>query len=118
MKKSTKGLLTIGLSAVAIAGLCYIFKDQIKESKVYKDNDVDGKINKVKTTIKEKMPKVFDREEDFVEDDEIFFDEDGSDEPRDYVSLDPEEDAEKAEEAPEAEAKEDDAEEEVPTIEI
>ena len=131
MRKTTKGLLTITIAAAAIGGLCYIFKDQIKDSKVYKENDVDGKIKKVKTTIKSKMPKVFDREEDFVEEDELFFDDNISDEPRDYVSLDPEGseveanfEANSAETASEDDtAKKDDTEasedeEEVPTIEI
>lgn len=131
MKKTTKGLLTITIAAAAIGGLCYIFKDQIKDSKVYKENDVDGKIKKVKTTIKSKMPKVFDREEDFVEEDELFFDDNISDEPRDYVSLKPEGseveanfESNSAETASEDDtAKKDDTEasedeEEVPTIEI
>lgn len=128
MRKTTKGLLTITIAAAAIGGLCYIFKDQIKDSKVYKENDVDGKIKKVKTTIKSKMPKVFDREEDFVEEDELFFDDNISDEPRDYVSLDPEnsEAGEVSEEATAQDAVKEDAEvseapeedEEVPTIEI
>ena len=131
MRKTTKGLLTITIAAAAIGGLCYIFKDQIKDSKVYKENDVDGKIKKVKTTIKSKMPKVFDREEDFVEEDELFFDDNISDEPRDYVSLKPEGseveanfESNSAETASEDDtAKKDDTEasedeEEVPTIEI
>lgn len=125
MGKVVKSLAKLTVAAVAVGGVCYAFKDKIKESKVYKDYDVEGKIKKVKDTIKEKMP-VFDNEEDYVEDDEIFFEDvDTSEVQRDYVSIVPsEEDAE--EEALEAPA-EDDTEEtseeasedtEVPTIDL
>lgn len=90
MSKLIKNLVKISVAAATVGGLCYAFKDKIKESKPYQDYDVDTKLNKVKTTIKEKMPKVFDNEEDYVEDDEIFFeDEEFSPEnsSRDYVSI-------------------------------
>ncbi len=120
MGKLLKGVVKFTVAAAAIGGVCYAFKDQIKESKVYKDYDVDTKINKVKTTIKEKMPKAFVNEEDIVEDDEIFFDDMDmvvESPEKNYVSIVPE--------ATEATTPEDDTEEtieseeaSVPTIEI
>jgi hypothetical protein len=44
MGKLLKGLVTITAASAAVGGLCYVFKDQIKESKVYKDNNVDEKL--------------------------------------------------------------------------
>jgi hypothetical protein len=90
MSKLFKNLVKVSVAAATVGGLCYAFKEKIRESKVYKDYDVDTKLNKVKTTIKDKMPKVFDNEEDYVEDDEIFFeDEEFNPEKasRDYVSI-------------------------------
>lgn len=95
MAKLLKGFVKVTVAAAAIGGICYVFKDKIKESKVYKDYDMDSKIKKVTTTIKEKMPKVFDNEEDYVDEDEIFFDDldlGAEDVERDYVSIEPEED--------------------------
>ncbi|MBQ7707862.1 MAG: hypothetical protein IJT72_08810 [Lachnospiraceae bacterium] len=126
MGKLIKGLVTITAATAAVGGLCYVFKDQIKESKVYKEHNVDEKINKIKTsinenekinkvktslqenetfnkvknTIKEKMPKFSEKEEDYVDEGEIFFDDlDAAASDRDYVSL-----------AGDEENKEDDAE--------
>ena len=120
MGKLVKGLVTLTAASAAIGGLCYVFKDEIKGSKVYQQYEVDEKIkkvkdkvnenetynrvkdkvnenetfNKVKTTIKEKMPKVFDNEEDYVDEGEIFFDDlDAANSDRDYVSIDPDETA-------------------------
>ncbi|MBQ9234605.1 MAG: hypothetical protein IJ167_11330 [Lachnospiraceae bacterium] len=121
MGKLLKGLVTLTVATAAVGGLCYVFKDQIKESKVYKDYDVDEKIkkvkntinenetfnkvkdkvnenetfNKVKDTLKEKMPKVFDNEADYVDEGEIFFyDLDAATSDRDYVSIDAEDKSE------------------------
>ncbi|MBR1816615.1 MAG: hypothetical protein IJ763_07935 [Lachnospiraceae bacterium] len=120
MGKLLKGLVTLTAATAAVGGLAYVFKDQIKESKVYKDYEVDEKIkkvkntinenetfnkvkdkvnenetfNKVKDTLKEKMPKVFDNEADYVDEGEIFFDDlDAATSDRDYVSLDAEDKA-------------------------
>jgi hypothetical protein len=90
MSKLFKNLVRVSVAVATVGGLCYAFKDKIKESKAYQDYDVDTKLNKVKTTIKEKMPKVFDNEEDYVEDDEIFFEDEEFDPEktsRDYVSI-------------------------------
>ena len=73
MGKFFKGVVKFSVAAAAVGGLCYAFKDKIRESKVYQDNNVDEKINKVKTTIKDKMPKIFDNEDD-IEEDDLFAD--------------------------------------------
>ncbi len=72
MGKFFKGVVKFSVAAAAVGGLCYAFKDKIRESKVYQDNNVDEKINKVKTTIKDKMPKIFDNEDDIEEDVPMF----------------------------------------------
>lgn len=90
MGKLLKGVVKFTAAAAAVGGLCYVFRDKIKETQVYKDYDVDTKIQKVKTTIKEKMPKFFENEEDIVEEDEIFFDDldhVAEDAERDYVDI-------------------------------
>ena len=106
MGKFFKGVVKFSVAAAAVGGLCYAFKDKIRESKVYQDNNVDEKINKVKTTIKDKMPKIFDNEDD-IEEDDLF-----EDANRDYVTINPD-DSEKSEEAaaeePVEEAKAEDA---------
>lgn len=91
MGKVLKGVAKFAVATAAIGGLCYVFKDQIKESKVYKEHDIDSKIQKVKTTIKEKMPKFFADEEAIVEEGEIFVDDaniTADDMERDYVDID------------------------------
>ncbi|MCM1272595.1 MAG: hypothetical protein NC225_02920 [Clostridium sp.] len=86
MGKVVKRLLKITVTAAAVGGLCYAFKDKIRESKVYQEHNVDEKIKKVTTAIKEKLPISNENEEDFVEEDEIFF-EDITPAERDYVSI-------------------------------
>ena len=109
MGKFFKGVVKFSVAAAAVGGLCYAFKDKIRESKVYQDNNVDEKINKVKTTIKDKMPKIFDEEDDLFADDLDLEMEDAN---RDYVTINPD-DSEKSEEAaaeePVEEAKAEDA---------
>lgn len=120
MGKFFKGVVKFTVAAAAVGGLAYVFKDQIKESKPYKEYEVDEKIKKVKTTLKEKMPAIFDNEADFVEEDDLFEDLDlaAEDVERDYVSITPETVVEETKEAVE-EVKEEaeDAAEEIPTIE-
>ena len=110
MGKFFKGVVKFSVAAAAVGGLCYAFKDKIRESKVYQDNNVDEKINKVKTTIKDKMPKIFDNEEDDLFADDL--DLEMEDANRDYVTINPD-DSEKSEEAaaeePVEEAKAEDA---------
>lgn len=100
MGKILKGLVKFSVAAATVGGICYVFKDQIRESKVYKDNDMDEKIKKVTQTIKDKIPAVFDNEEDYVDEDEIFFDDldlSAEDMEREYVSITPSESTEAAE---------------------
>lgn len=114
MGKLFKSLVKVGVAAAAVGGLCYAFKDKIKDSKVYQEYDLDDKIAKVKSTIKEKMPKT-DNEKDYVEDDEIFFDDlDAGTTERDYVSIDTEATDNTAVEADETS----EADDSVPTIDI
>lgn len=87
MGKLVKGLVKFTVAAAAVGGICYAFKDQIKESKVYKEHNMDEKLKKVTTAIKEKFPKT--NEEDIVDEDEIFF-EDSEPGERDYVTLEQE----------------------------
>ena len=92
MGKLLKGVVKFTVAAAAVSGLAYVFRDQIKESKPYKEYGVDEKIKKVKTTLKEKMPAIFDNEADFVEEDDLSLDLDlaAEDVERDYVSITPE----------------------------
>ncbi len=107
MGKLFRGIVKFTVAAAAVSGLAYVFKDQIKESKAYKEYEVDEKIKKVKTTLKEKLPAFFDNEADFVEEDGLSDELElaAEDVERDYVSITPEavvEDVkEKAEEATE-----------------
>lgn len=125
MGKVFKSLVKVTVAAAAVGGICYAFKDKIKGSKVYQEYDVDNKIAKVKSTIKEKMPKSSDNEKDYVEDDEIFFDDlDADVTERDYVSIEPDAADDNSEAGTEAaeekteEAEDDTPDAEVPTIEF
>ena len=77
-----KGLAKFTVAAAVVGGVCYAFKDQIKESSVYKDYDVDGKIKKAKQIIKENIPSK--KEPSDVE---------AESEDRDYVSITPDEES-------------------------
>ena len=120
MGKLFKRLAKFTIAAGTVAGLCYVFKDQIRESKVYQDNNMDEKIQKVKTTIKEKMPKVFDNEDD-IEEDDLFSDDldlEVEDSNRDYVTIDPESEDSKTQDAATEDTDSDNTDGDVPTIEI
>ncbi len=69
-----KGLAKFTIAAAAVGGICYAFKDQIKESKVYKDYDVENKIKKVKKAIEEKLPTPADEQADDIDLDDTFSD--------------------------------------------
>lgn len=117
MGKFLKGLVKVSVATAAVGGLCYAFKDKIKETDVYKNNNMDEKIQKAKTTIKEKVATVFDNEKDFVEDEDLFdedFDLECEDTNRDYVSITPENPADdtSSDDTVEEDAAEDDATEE------
>ena len=64
-----KSLAVIG-AAAAIGGVCYVFRDKIKESKIYNDLDMDEKLSKVKSFVNNNMSC------DDYADDDFFFDED------------------------------------------
>ncbi|MBE5954677.1 MAG: hypothetical protein E7257_11090 [Lachnospiraceae bacterium] len=124
MGKLFKGVVKFTIAAAAVSGLAYVFKDQIKESKPYKEYEVDEKIKKVKTTLKEKMPAFFDNEADFVEEDSLSDELElaAEDVERDYVSITPETVVEDVKEAVEEKIEEvteavEEAEQEIPTIE-
>lgn len=53
------------VAAAAIGSVCYVFKDKIKATKAYQTLGVDEKVEKVKTTIKDKMPIKDDAERDY-----------------------------------------------------
>ncbi|MGN0436815.1 MAG: hypothetical protein ACI4D8_09330 [Wujia sp.] len=122
MGKLFKGVVKFTVAAATVTGVCYLFKDKIKQSKFYQEYDVDGKLDKVKNTIIEKLPKSdVENEEDIVDDDEIFFEEAEADTTRDYVSLDAEHTAGDSEESSDDEATDEEAsnnEEDVPTIDM
>ena len=50
-------LFKAAATIAAIGGVCYVFRDKIKNSTVYQSLDMDDKVEKVKNTIKEKMPE-------------------------------------------------------------
>ena len=49
-------LFKAAATIAAIGGVCYVFRDKIKNSTVYQSLNMDDKVEKVKHTIKEKMP--------------------------------------------------------------
>ena len=49
-------LFKAAATIAAIGGVCYVFRDKIKNSTVYQSLDMDDKVEKVKNTMKEKMP--------------------------------------------------------------
>ena len=48
-------LFKAAATIAAIGGVCYVFRDKIKNSTVYQSLDMDDKVEKVKHTIKEKI---------------------------------------------------------------
>ncbi len=89
-------VVKIAAAAAAVSGICYLFKDEIKGSKAYQQLDVEEKISKAKTAIKDTKNQIKEKapwantEQDIIEDDEIILDSNAPKE-RDYVSLDGEE---------------------------
>lgn len=59
------GLLKVVVTAAAVGGVCYAFRDKIKETKVYKSLDVEDKVEKAKRTIKEKTAEKKDDDRDY-----------------------------------------------------
>lgn len=102
------GLATFTAAAAAVAGVCYVFRDEIRDTKTYKDlnqkYDVDTRLSKAsskaKSTaadLKEKASDLKDKavekapwktdEENLFEDDEIVLNDNTEPEQRDYVKL-------------------------------
>lgn len=118
MGKMLKGLVKFTVAAATVSGVCYLFKDKIKESQIYEDYNIDDKIKRVKKTIKEKMPIPFEKEEDIVAEDEIFFDDldfSAENAERDYVSINSDEEASNDESAKDEASNDADT---IPTIDL
>ena len=58
-------LFKAAATIAAIGGVCYVFRDKIKNSTVYQSLDMDDKVEKVKNTIKEKMPTAEEADRDY-----------------------------------------------------
>ena len=109
-KKLLGGLFTLTAAAAAVAGVAYLFKEEIRETKTYKDlnekYDVDTKISKAASKAKDTAYDLKDKakvaakdlkakadewkatnDDDIFEDDEIILDGEGVSEERDYVSI-------------------------------
>lgn len=92
MGKLIKNAFRLTVAVGIVSGVAYAFKDEIKESKVYKDYEVDEKLKKASKYVKDKTAKFFPKEEDLVDDDELFFEgesdvaQDASS--KEYISLD------------------------------
>ena len=107
------GLLTVTTAAAAVAGVCYLFKDEIKGTKTYQDlnekYDVDRKISEYSEKAKDTAYDLKDKakivakdlkakadewkasnDDEIFEDDEIIIDSEPV-ENRDYVSINPDE---------------------------
>jgi hypothetical protein len=65
MGNGKHGLLKTMVVLAAAGGVCYAMKDKIKASKAYQSLDVDDKVEKVKNTIKEKMPSKEENDRDY-----------------------------------------------------
>lgn len=94
------GVAKFTLAAATVAGICYMFKDEIRGSKAYQELEVDDKLSKAKTAIKDTTTTIKEKaqekapwlsnESEIIDDNEIILDGAAPAE-RDYVSLDPEE---------------------------
>ncbi len=136
--KIVGGVLKIGVAAVAVAGVCSLFKEEIRETETYKKAnekyDVDTKVQKatakVKSTTIEAAKKVSETaksvkekasekwgtaEDEAVAENEIILD-DSAPESRDYVNLDAASDAVEAAAENAAEATADAAEAAADTV--
>ncbi|MCR5149499.1 MAG: hypothetical protein K6C35_11130 [Eubacterium sp.] len=108
------GVIKFTVAAAAVSGICYLFRDDLKSSKTYQKYEVDEKINKARTAVKDKTATIKDKATALkekapwnkaasdVEDDEldIIIGDEAAD--RDYVSIDAEDTAEAADKVEEA----------------
>ncbi|MBR6223986.1 MAG: hypothetical protein IKQ71_11205 [Lachnospiraceae bacterium] len=82
-----KKIFGVFAAFAAIGATVYVFRDKIKESKVYDDLKMDDKLTSLKNLVNDKLSKD-DDEDDLFDDDELVFDEDQtSSSERNYVSL-------------------------------
>lgn len=121
-------LLTAAACGAAIGGACYMFRDKIKESKIYEDLKIDDKL----MTLRDLFAKDVKDEEDYFDEDEYIFETDDtateSDDnaSRSYVSLntmdtipeDDETDSGNEEAVPEPETSDNTTDDSVPTISL
>lgn len=90
------GLAKLTVAAAAVTGVCYLFKDEIKGSKAYQELEMDDKIQKAKTAIKDTTATIKEKaqekapwlsnEDEIIDDDEIILNNAEPSE-RDYVPL-------------------------------
>ncbi len=78
-------LVSVAATVAAVGGVCYIFRDKIKESKIYNDLNLDVHLANAKKYWDEHKPTKNNEEDFFDEDEFIFEDVDSSD--RNYVSV-------------------------------
>ena len=98
------GVVKFTVAAAAVSGICYLFRDDLKSSKTYQKYDVDEKISKAKTVVKDKAATIKDKAETLKEkapwanksSDNV--DEAVEEVVRDYVEIDADEAADAAEE--------------------
>ena len=55
------GVVKFTVAAAAVSGICYLFRDDLKSSKTYQKYDVDEKISKAKTVVKDKTATIKDK---------------------------------------------------------
>lgn len=78
-------VISVAATLAAVGGACYIFRDKIKESKLYKDLNMDDHLMNLKNYWDEHKP-CKETEEDFFDEDEFIF-EDADTSDRNYVSV-------------------------------
>ena len=61
MAKLLNGVIKFTVAAAAVSGICYLFRDDLKSSKTYQKYEVDEKINKAKTVVKDKTATIKDK---------------------------------------------------------
>ena len=96
------GVVKFTVAAAAVSGICYLFRDDLKSSKTYQKYDVDEKISKAKTVVKDKTATIKDKaatlkeKAPWAKNSSEDTDEAVDDAVRDYVEIDAEEAAEDA----------------------
>ena len=100
------GVVKFTVAAAAVSGLCYLFRDDLKSSKTYQKYDVDEKISKAKTVVKDKAETLKEKAETLKEKapwakstESNDIDDAVEEAVRDYVEIDAEGAGDKAEEA-------------------